>query len=206
MIDALSESNCFSIEIGCESGNDHFLKRVIKKGHGVDFIMKAAELVKEAPFSVMYSFITNMPGETEEMKHDTFNLIDWIVGVDSNARISIYNYAPYPGSPMYDQAIKGECGYERFNPPTTMEGWGSLRLMLSPIYWIAGLNFRKDNTSRNFPGEEYEKIKPFIELARLKWKNRDFAEFPCGEVESLISAQLEKHYAEGSDLLSSVSV
>jgi len=34
MVDALAESNCYSIEIGCESGNEHFLKKVIRKGHG----------------------------------------------------------------------------------------------------------------------------------------------------------------------------
>ncbi len=206
MIDALVESNCFSLEIGCESGNDNFLKKVIKKGHGVDSIMRAAELMGPTPISVMYSFISAMPRETEEMRHDTYDLIDWIVDTDPSARISIYNYAPYPGSPMYDDAVAGTDGFPVFNPPTTMEGWGSLRLMLSPIYWIAGLNFRMDNTRKNFPGEEYELIRPYVDLAQQKWKDRDMDEFPCEEVEKIIGEQIKKTQSGGDDLLANVSV
>lgn len=192
MVEALVESKCFSLEIGCESGNDYFLKKVIRKGHGIDAIKTAAKNIRGSGISVMYSFITNMPRETEEMANDTFDLIDWIVDTDPDARVSIYSYAPYPGSPMYDDVVAGVEGYPKFEPPTTMRGWASLRLMRSPIYWIAGMCFRKDNTAKNFPGEDWKLIEPYITQAEQQWKARDFDDFPCEEIEDLIAKQFEK--------------
>lgn len=192
MVQALEESGCYSLEVGCESGNDYFLKKIIKKGHGVDAIKEAVLNVKDANFSVMYSFMAQMPRETHEMLMDTLDLIDWIVATDPHARISIYSYAPYPPGPMYEDAINGAEGYPKFTPPKTMKGWASQKLMASPIYWICGLNFRMDNTRRNFPGEDWKLIEPYVELARKKWKERDIYDFPCEEVEALIQNQLNK--------------
>lgn len=192
MVEALNEANCYSLEIGCESGNDYFLRRVIRKGHGVDSIKQAALNVSGSSISVMYSFVANMPGETPQMRLDTMDLIDWITATDPNARISIYSYAPYPGSRMFDMAVRGEGGYKKFIPPQTMEGWANLRLMNEPIYWIAGLCFRLDNTQRNFPGNDWALIAPYVELAQKKWKDRDIDDFPCQEVEMLIKNQFQK--------------
>lgn len=195
LVDALVESNCFSLEIGCESGNDYFLRKVIRKGEGVDAIKNAVRLVKGSGISIMYSFMANMPRETRPMLLDTFDLIDWIIENDPDARVSIYNYAPYPGTPMYDDAVAGADGYPEFEPPTTMKGWGEHKLMVSPLYWIAGLCFRKDNSRKNFPGKDWQLIEPYIKLAEKKWKARDIEEFPCAEVEELISRQLAKNGA-----------
>lgn len=192
MVEALVESNCYSLEVGCESGNDYFLKKVIKKGNGVDSIKKAVKNISGSGISVMYSFIAHMPGETPEMLNDTLDLIDWITENDPDARVSIYQYAQYPGSPMYNAAIAGVGGYPKFTPPTTMKGWGNLRLMRTPIYWITGLCFRKDNTLRNFPNDDWKLIQPYVELAEKKWKERDIDDFPCKEVETLIEKQMEK--------------
>ena len=190
MVDALRESNCYSLEIGCESGNDSFLKNVIKKGHGIDAIKRAVKNVKGSGISLMCSFMAHMPKETPEMLKETLDLIDWIVQTDPETRVSIYKYAPYPGTPMYQDAIAGTDGYPRFIPPSSMKGWGQIGLMRSPLYWITGLCFRKDNSGKNFPGEDRELIRPFIELAEKKWKDRDIDDFPCKEVEALIAEQV----------------
>lgn len=191
-VDALVKSNCFSLEIGCESGNDYFLKNVVRKGEGVDTIKNAAKLFRGSGISVMYSFMAHMPRETRAQLNDSLDMIDWLVENDSNARVSIFNYAPYPGTPMYEDAVNGVDGYSKFVPPTTMEGWGNLKLMISPLYWITGLCFRHDNSRKNFPGDDWRLIEPYIKLAEKKWKERDIDDFPCEEVESLIAKQVEK--------------
>lgn len=198
MVEALVESNCYSIEIGCESGNEHFLKKVIKKGHGVAAIKSAAKNTRGSGISVMYSFMAKMPGETRAMLLDTLDLIDWIVDTDPQARVSIFNYAPFPGSKMYADAVEGVGGYPRFTPPTTMKGWAELPLMKTPLYWIAGLCFRKDNTRRNFPGEDWKLIEPYVLLAEQKWKSRDIDDFPCLEVEALIHDQMLRRGAHSN--------
>lgn len=192
MVEALVESNCYSLEFGCESGSDFFLRKIIKKGEGVDEIKTAVKNICGSGISVMYSFMANMPRESHEMLLETLDLIDWIVETDPQARVSIYNYAPYPGTPMFDDAVAGVEEYPKFVPPTTMKGWGQMRLMLSPLYWITGLCFRKDNSRKNFPGEDWKLIEPYIEIAEKKWKSRDIDDFPYEEVEKLIASQIEK--------------
>lgn len=192
LVNVLAESGCFSIEIGCESGNDHFLRKVIQKGHGVASIKNAARLVRGSGISIMYSFIRGMPRESEEAKTDTLDLIDWITETDPDARISLYNFAPYPGGPAYEDAVAGVGGFPRFTPPETMADWGKLKLMVSPAYWVTGLNFRMDNTRKNFPGKDWELIAPYWELARKRWAQRDVDNFPAEEVETLIAAQVAK--------------
>jgi hypothetical protein len=194
MIDALVESRCYSLEIGCESGDDHFLKKVIRKGHGVSDIQNAARNMRGSGISVIFSFITGMPRETPDMRRATFDLIDWIVDTNPEARVSVYQFAPYPGSPMYDDAVAGADGFPRFAPPTTMEGWGALRLMRTAAYWIAGLNFRMDNTRKNFPGEDWALIAPYVALAQERWQARDVDNFPVEAVETLVAQQVVKRH------------
>jgi len=189
VVDALVASQCYSLEFGCESGNDRYLRDVMRKGHGVNAIRRACGNMKGSGISVMYSFIHGAPHETPEMFLDTMELIDWIVATDPLARVSVYEYAPYPGCPLYEDAVAGRDYAPAFVPPTTMEGWGTLRLMRGPIYWIAGLNFRLDNTRKNFPGDTWALIEPYVQLAKAKWCARDIASFPCAEVEAVIAAQ-----------------
>lgn len=193
MVAALTDANCYSIEIGAESGNENFLRNVIKKGYGVEAIKKAAQNVKGSGISVMYSFLSHMPGETKEMLFDTLDLIDWIAKTDPNARVSIFKYAPYPGTPMFEDAIAGVGGYPKFVPPTTMKEWGNLPLMSSPLYWIVGLLFRKDNVNKNFTGDDRKIIQPYLDLAEKKWKAREIDEFPEKVVAELVAKQIQKH-------------
>ena len=192
MVDALVYSKCKYMEIGCESGDDYFLKKVIRKGYGVETIKTAVRNISGSGISVMYSFMANTPQETPEMLNKTLDLIDWIVATDEDARVSIHNYFPYPGTPMYLNAVNG-IGYPKFAPPTDLRGWGETNYMLSPLYWISGLCFRQDVSHKNFKGKDWELIKPYIELAQKKWKERDITEFPCNEVEQLIEKQVKKN-------------
>lgn len=198
LVDAMAEAGCYSIEFGCESGNDHFLKNVIKKGHDTKAIRNANTCMHGSGISVMNSWVRGMPTETHEQWLDTMNLIDWIMDVAPEARASIYRFTPYPGGPAYDMAVKGE-GIEKFVPPTTMRGWGELKLMVDSTYWVAGLNFRMDNTQKNFPGDDWKLIEPHVMRARQLWKDRnvdDFTLHEVAEVEKLIAWQIRKHTAQ----------
>ncbi|MEH0019931.1 MAG: radical SAM protein [Desulfobacter sp.] len=192
MIRALEWAGCTEIEIGCESGSERMLRKVVRKGHGVEAIKQTVREISHTSISTMYSFIAFMPGEEPSDLNQTMDLIDWISENDPKARISVYHYAPYPGTPMFDDAVQGKYGFPKFKVPQTMKEWGDLKLMASPIYWIAGLNFRMDNTRKNFPGDDWQRIAPYVDLAREKWAKRDILSFPCEEVETLIKQQLRK--------------
>lgn len=195
LVDAMADAGCYSIEFGCESGNDDFLKRVIKKGHDTEAIRNANRCMHGSGISVMNSWVRGMPTETHEQWLDTMNLIDWIMETAPEARASVYRFTPYPGGPAYDMALRGE-GIEKFTPPKTMREWGSLRLMVDPTYWVAGLCFRLDNTQKNFPGDDWKIIEPYVMKARQLWKERRPEDFSMEDVESverLIEWQVRKH-------------
>ena len=147
--------------------------------------------------SVMNSWVRGMPTETHEQWLDTMNLIDWIMEIAPEARASIYRFTPYPGGPAYDMAVRGE-GISKFTPPTTMRGWGELKLMVDATYWCAGMCFRLDNTEKNFPGEDWKLIEPYVQLARQLWKERRPEDFPGEDVEKLITWQVRKHNAQSA--------
>lgn len=200
LVGAMADSGCTSIEFGCESGNDEFLRRHIKKGHGIDSIKNANLCMHGSGISVMNSWVRGMPFERHDQWLDTMNLIDWIMDVAPEARSSVYRFTPYPGGPAYDDAVVGR-GIEKFTPPTTMRGWGELKLMVDSTYWVAGLNFRLDNTTKNFPGEEWKLIEPYVLKARQLWKERrvdDFTLEDVAEVERLIAWQVRKHNAQSA--------
>lgn len=192
MVDALVFSGANNLHVGCESGSERVLRQIIRKGHGLDAIREAVMNVRGHGLSVLYSFIAGMPGEKKEDALATMDLIDWIMETDRSAKVSVYHYTPYPGTSMYDDAISGRFGFPVFSPPRTMIEWGNMALMASPIYWIAGLCFRQDNSRKNFPGNDWLLIEPYIKLAQKKWRSRDIAEFPCDEVSMLIERQVRK--------------
>mgnify|MGYP001570771576 FL=1 len=190
--DAIVESGCYSLEFGAESGSEFFLRKVIHKGHGVDAIKTANHLFQGTGVSIMNSFIRGMPRETHEQWLDTMNLIDWLMAECPDARVSVYRFTPYPGGPAYDDAVKGVDGYPKFTPPKTMKGWGSLELMADNTYWCAGMCFRQDNTRKNFQGEDWAMIEPYVALAKTLWKDRRPEDFPGAEVARLVAAQVAK--------------
>ena len=195
LVDAMAWSGCYSIEFGCESGNDHFLRKVIRKGHGIEDIKEANRCMHGSGISVMNSWVRGMPTETNDQWLDTMNLIDCIMATAPEARASVYRFTPYPGGPAYDMAVQG-IGIEKFTPPTTMRGWGELKLMVDKTYWVAGLNFRMDNTQKNFPGDDWKLIEPYVLKARKLWKDRrvdDFSDEDMANVERLVEWQVRKH-------------
>ena len=191
--DAIVESGCYSLEFGAESGDEHFLRHVIHKGHGVEAIRNANRLFQGTGVSIMNSFIVGMPRETSEQWHRTMDLIDWIHAECPDARMSVYRYAPYPGGPAYADAVNGVNGYPRFIPPKTMKGWGGLQLMADNVYWCAGMCFRQDNSRKNFQGSDWGLIEPYIRLAEKLWRDRRPEDFPGDEVSRLIKAQVLKN-------------
>ena len=88
-----------------ESGNQQILDNV-KKGYRVEQIRKAFKLTKKAGIRTLGYFMAGLPGETKSTLNDTVKLslslepdfVSWSIT------------ALYPGSTLYQQALKGELG------------------------------------------------------------------------------------------------
>lgn len=171
----LDNSGCTSIELGAETGSQRILQEIIHKDYpnGVKDIQNCAKILSETNISGMYSFMCGLPSETLGELKISMNLADWIKKIDKKARISFFVYIPYPGTPLFEFAIR-----QGFKAPATMHEWSEYTLSspvksrMENLYYLAGIQYRKDNLSKNFPGLKRLVILPFELSAYIRWKMR----------------------------------
>jgi radical SAM superfamily enzyme YgiQ (UPF0313 family) len=174
----LEESGCYELLLGVESGSERVLNEVVNKmhPHGVEDTRNCARILSKTNIHGRYNFIAGLPSETKEEMKQSMDLADWIWKTDKNAKITFDAYSPYPGSKLYDEAVKAG-----FKEPQDLEGWSKMTLSneVNPIagnlYYISGLRFRGkkgDSTDRNFPGLKRLIILPFEMSAHIRWRLR----------------------------------
>jgi len=143
---------------------------------GCEDIRNCTRILSKTNIRGRYNFMSGVPTETMEEIYKSMDLADWIWQTDKNAKITFSAYSPYPGSKLYQEALKAG-----FKEPHDFEGWSKMSLSnnINPIpgnlYYMAGLRFRKrkgDSTSRNFFGLKRLIILPFEVSAHLRWKFR----------------------------------
>ncbi|HYU79921.1 MAG TPA: radical SAM protein [Vicinamibacterales bacterium] len=116
----LEQSGFRRFTIGIETGSPR-MRKLMKKEGSVEEIIATFERLAQFAFIIYGSFISNFPGETLDDIKLTLDLIDRLHRANPNFRNSpVYHYTPYPGTPMFEQAVK--LG---FVPPSSLEGWSS---------------------------------------------------------------------------------
>jgi len=174
----LEESGCQELLLGVESGSERILNEVVNKMYprGIEDTRECARALSKTKIHGRYNFMVGVPTETMKEIHQSMDLADWIWKTDKNAKITFDAYSPYPGSKLYQEALKSG-----FKEPQDLEGWSKMTLSneVNPIagnlYYISGLRFRGkrgDTTDRNFPGFKRFIILPFEISAHLRWKTR----------------------------------
>jgi len=125
----MRETGFIVMGMGIESGSDRVLK-IIRKPQTVESIMHAIRRCKQFDIIPKPSFITGIPGETEEEAVQTIKLIARIA--EECPRTSFYVpsvFRPYPGTELYQECI--ENGFEE---PQSLEEW--LQYKLHDNYFI----------------------------------------------------------------------
>lgn len=175
LVEKFIETEAKEILFGLESGSDRILK-ILNKQQTVKQIYYGVSLLSKAPqLRVVGSFILGCPTETKE---ETFKTIDTILDlrkVHSTMRYSLGFYLPYPGSELYELAIK-----KGFQPPQKTEDWDQLdrwsnKLNLSWLDWTHDSNyFMKIRNYTNLLPLKETKI-PFLKnLPEKRLKTKDF--------------------------------
>lgn len=109
----MKEANFETLELGVETGNPEILE-AIKKRITLPQVENAVKLAKQCNLKVWCKFILGHPNETLDTIKDTLHFIRKI----NPDQLSVSIMTPYPGTPIYDMAIKGEGGYKIIG-----EGW-----------------------------------------------------------------------------------
>jgi anaerobic magnesium-protoporphyrin IX monomethyl ester cyclase len=158
MVNWLKEGGCHTLYIGAESGSQRILNR-IKKGIRLSQVINAVKLAKKAGLEVVLSFIIGIPGESKE---DVQSTIEFACKLDPDlAQFTICT--PYPGTPMYDEAIE--------NRWLSVSDW-SKYTVLEPIMDLQEL-------SRNWIKQQLRRAyykfytRPCFIWKQLKMKNLD---------------------------------
>jgi len=151
----LERSGCRRITIGVESGSRRVRAIMKKKGDPED-ILHGIRRLRDYKIIVFCSFLTGVPTETVQDLKQTVDLLLRLLEENPNFRNSpIYNYTPYPGTEMYELAVK-----EGFVTPRDLEGWSRLGR------WDLD-SFSKDSPPRRVWGKKSLKIFEYLYFTSL---------------------------------------
>ncbi len=107
LIELAKESGCVGLEMGVESGDDMILK-AIGKNITVEQVRESSKIIMDVGIPLYTLFILGHPNETVQTIKKT---IDLAVELNSYS-LAVGVMVPYPGTKIYDMAIRGEGGYK----------------------------------------------------------------------------------------------
>ncbi|MCK5640136.1 MAG: B12-binding domain-containing radical SAM protein [Gammaproteobacteria bacterium] len=98
----LKQMGVVSIAFGLESGSDRVLKSIKGKSASVESNLEAVDICKDAGLVTVGSVIYGMPGETFE---DALETVEMVQDMELGGG-EAYLATPYPGTPLWDDALK----------------------------------------------------------------------------------------------------
>ncbi len=153
----LVESGLESLQPGIESGSNRILG-LIKKKETVALYLEANRALGEVDLRPLYNFMLGFPTETLDEMKATLNLAVRLLEENPKAMVSgVYVAVPYPGTELYDEALK-----HGFEPPRTLEEWAEFNRQQLLTPWVR---------------DDPEKL-AFIEFAKLSSRMVDGKRLP----------------------------
>lgn len=136
----LRESRTHSILCGAESGDQEALD-AIEKDMDVEDNYKFAEKCRKYGIKVIFSTLVGIPmlnhthqeliAKTDDQINSTISMLDKFLSFDERNRGQMFIYMPYPGTPLYDTAVK--LGFQE---PKLLEGWAHMKLYDKQTPWV----------------------------------------------------------------------
>jgi radical SAM superfamily enzyme YgiQ (UPF0313 family) len=183
----MKDTGCQWVNIGAESGSQAVLDNIHKdqKAWQIEWGMK--NLTALAPhIEANLSFIIGLPGEKAADTRVTFEIIEKICDMNEKARCSVCVYMPYPGTPLWPQAL--EQGYQ---PPDNQEGWCNFDLNRGNTPWMddADAQVMSDVNDILFVGRSkgHWLLRPYYKLLRWRWRNQYFKHYWEGSLKKAIA-------------------
>ena len=128
----MRHTRCRELLIGAESGDQDALD-LVGKGITPDDTVAFLRRCRQWSIPVECSLMIGFPLDPEKDFWKTVDLIDRIVRLDAkNFRLKALFYLPYPGSRLYQEALK-----HGFRPPESFEGWSEFMLKRPHTPWVS---------------------------------------------------------------------
>ena len=187
----MNETGCQWVNIGAESGSQKVLDSITKDQKDWQIEWGVANLAKYAPhIEANLSFIFGLPAEDKTERQITIDLIDRLCQINPNARCSICIYMPYPGTPLWPDAL--ERGYI---PPPNQDGWAEFDLNRGNTPWIseAEANAMSEISDILYVGRSrgHWLLSPYYSLLRWRWLNQKFDYYVEGKLKKAGSDLVE---------------
>jgi anaerobic magnesium-protoporphyrin IX monomethyl ester cyclase len=184
-LELLAKAGCVELDFGGESGSERIQQLICKDVTAEDMLQSVDNLWRYAPSIEPYvSWMSGLPGETDEDLRQTFDLMDRMSEVNPKTQhYGIFVYTPFPSPVM-------ECLLE-FTAPQTLEEWSSIPVFHFDPPWHTKAQVRKlHNISAVtriafYPQARIQKRSLAFKLtyklvnksAKYRWKHRNFS-FP----------------------------
>ncbi len=111
-------AGCRKVHFGIESGSEKILN-LVHKNITTEQVKEVSDKFKKHNIICQYNFMAGFPEETEEDIKKTIELAFWLMNNSDNSIISPFcTYTPYPGTELYDCAIRE--GHKQF---VSIEEW-----------------------------------------------------------------------------------
>jgi anaerobic magnesium-protoporphyrin IX monomethyl ester cyclase len=130
-LDIINRSGCDMIYVGAESGSRRVLDAINKQSY-VEDTLEFVEHCKRAGIVSALSLMTSFPGMDEREDRETLDMALMAREKNPKIQISIKNYTPYPGTLLFETAVR-----HGFEPPETMEGWVGFGLTKFVAPWTS---------------------------------------------------------------------
>ncbi|NOX60920.1 MAG: B12-binding domain-containing radical SAM protein [Chloroflexi bacterium] len=170
----MSDTGCQWVNIGAESGSQAVLDSIAKDQKAWMIEWGVRNLAEYAPhIEANLSFIIGLPAETPAERRDTLDLIERLCEIHPNARCSISIYMPYPGTPLWPDALAR--GYQ---PPQSQMGWSEFDIHKGNTPWVDETEGRimSEICDILFVGRSqgHWLLKPYYGLLRWRWRKGFF--------------------------------
>ncbi|MBI1801783.1 MAG: B12-binding domain-containing radical SAM protein [Chloroflexi bacterium] len=184
------KTGCQWVNIGAESGSQAVLDSIHKDQKAGQIEWAVRNLAGYAPhIEANLSFIIGLPAETHEDSLVTIRLIERLAAINEKARCSVCVYMPYPGTPLWPEALA-----RGFVPPPTQDGWTDFDLNRgnTPLISDAEARVMSDINDILFVGKSrgHWLLGPYYALLRWRWHQMYFKHYWEGRLKAWMGTGL----------------
>jgi radical SAM superfamily enzyme YgiQ (UPF0313 family) len=156
----LARSGLRRIFFGLESGSVKVMRSVNKR-LDLDTAYRTAERCRAVGIRPSFNLIFGLPAEEEEDLRETMAVVDRIGRANPDADFFTNIFSPYPGSPIWPQAVA-----QGVQEPRSLEEWAEFHPKVQVLPWLSGARHARIQRIREYIRIGYSARQMVVEAPR----------------------------------------